>query len=225
MTKLKLGLFPLKSHPWWIYPIISFRLLSFQGKVTKSGKGLRLCNRCRNAVNNEIKQAKEQYYRKVLHENDGDSHKTWRIINELTSKNVQSSSVKETKLNNNSICDPHELSSAFNDHFSTIGVKLINDIQHCGNNLPHLEYLKETEHRFELKTNDCPKVFSLLSKLCKFKATGLDKISALLLCECADLISSSLCCIFHRSISSGFFSDEWKCSKDIPPFKQGENSI
>jgi hypothetical protein len=35
-------------------------------------------------------------------------------------------------------------------------------------------------------------VFSLLSKLSKSKATGLDKISARLLRECPDLISDSL---------------------------------
>ena len=44
-----------------------------------------------------------------------------------------------------------------------------------------VDYLEETEHRFELNTIECSKVFSLLSKLCKSKATGLDKISARLL--------------------------------------------
>ena len=44
----------------------------------------------------------------------------------------------------------------------------------------YLDYVKETEHRFQLKTIDCSTVFSLLSKL-KSKVTGLDKISARLL--------------------------------------------
>ena len=44
------------------------------------------------------------------------------------------------------------------------------------------------------------KVFLLLSKLCKSKATGLDKISARLLHESADLIANSFCSIFNRSI-------------------------
>jgi len=42
----------------------------------------------------------------------------------------------------------------------------------------YLDYVKGTEHRFELKTTDCLTIFSLLSKLGKSKATGLDKISA-----------------------------------------------
>ena len=60
--------------------------------------------------------------------------------------------------------------------------------------------------------------FSLLSKLCKSKATGLDKISARPLRECADLVASSLCAIFNGSIVSGVFPTEWKL------FKQEEHS-
>ena len=58
----------------------------------------------------------------------------------------------------------------------------------------------------------------------KSEATGLDKISARLIKECADQIASSLYSIFNRSIVSGIFPEEWKCSKVIPLFKQGERS-
>ena len=68
------------------------------------------------------------------------------------------------------------------------------------------------------------KFFSLLSKLCKSKATGLDEISERLLREYADLVASSLCAIFNRSIISGIFPTEWKSTKVIPLFKQGEHS-
>ena len=65
-------------------------------------------------------------------------------------------------------------------------------------------------------------VCSLLDKLCKSKATGLDKISARLLRCCPDLLSESLTVIFNCSINTGIFPDEWKCSKVIPLFKHGE---
>jgi hypothetical protein len=58
--------------------------------------------------------------------------------------------------------------------------------------------------------------FSLLSKLSKSKATGLDKISARLLRVCSDLIAQSICSIFNRSINTGIFPEEWKCSKVVP---------
>ena len=126
-------------------------------------------------------------------------------------------------LRESSISDPLELSSVFNDHFSSIGLKLINAIQQNGDTSSYLDYVKETDHRFELKTTDCSKVFSLLSKLCKSKATGPDEISERLLRECADLVASSLCAIFNRSIVSGIFPTEWKSTKVIPLIKQGEH--
>lgn len=68
----------------------------------------------------------------------------------------------------------------------------------------HLDYLIVTNNSFELNPTDNSNVFffqSLLSKLCKSKATGLDKISARLLRECADLIARSLCLIAFLSTS------------------------
>ena len=82
--------------------------------------------------------------------------------------------------------------------------------------------------RLTIDSNSKPltvqKFFSLLSKLCKSNATGLDKISAWLLREFADLVASSLYVIFNRSIVSGVFPTERKSTKVIPLFKQGERS-
>ena len=60
-------------------------------------------------------------------------------------RKIHSSSVKEIKLDNNSISDPQELSSAFNDHFFSIGLKLVNAIQKYGDAPFYLDYVKETE--------------------------------------------------------------------------------
>ena len=94
--------------------------------------GWLIFKKCRNAVINGIKQATEQLFENALRENEGNSRMTWRIINELTSRKIHSSFVKDIKLDNNSISDPQELSFAFNDHISSIGLKLINAIQKNG---------------------------------------------------------------------------------------------
>ena len=54
--------------------------------------------KCRNSVNNEIKQAKEIYYKNAFHENEGNSRKTWSIINELTARKSNNLLIKEIKL-------------------------------------------------------------------------------------------------------------------------------
>ena len=118
-----------------------------------------ILKKCHNAVNSEIKQAREKFFKNVLNENEGNSSMTWQIIDKSTLRKIHSSSVKEIKLDKSSISDLLELLSAFNDHFSSIGLKLIDTIQQSGDTLSYLDYVKETKHRFKLKTTDCSTVF------------------------------------------------------------------
>ena len=145
-----------------------------------------------NLVNNEIKKAKELYYKRALDENEGNSHQTWRIVNELTSRKTDDFCIKEIKRNGNSIYSAPELADALNDHFSSIGPKLASRI-YSNNGPSHLHFLEGTDKCFELKCTNPSKVSSLLSKLCQSKATGLDMISVRLLRECADLIADPMC--------------------------------
>ena len=145
---------------------------------------------------------------------------TWRVINDLTSRKTNGPSIKEIKQNGISICNSQELATAFNYHFATVGPKLANEIPLNNNGRTHLHYLN----------NPLPDITNLelmptsRSKLSKSKATGLDKISAKLLLICADLIDDSLLLIFNTSIATGIYPEEWKCSKVVPVFKQGDGA-
>ena len=75
---------------------------------------------------------------------------------------------------------------------------------------------------FQLCPTSVNKGFSLLNELNKSKTTGLDKISARLIRECADLICIPISDIFNQSISLGIFLDDWKCARVTPLFKQGD---
>jgi hypothetical protein len=182
--------------------------------------------KCRNSVNNEIKQAKENYYINAFSENEGNSRKTWGIINVLTARKTKNSHIIEIKRCGISISDPMELSEAFNDHFARVGPKLANGIPFTANDRSHLSYLTgvKCDEKFKKKPTNCSTVLSLLRKLCKNKATSLDKISVRLIHECADMIADSLCPIFNCSIATGIFPEDWKISKIIPLFKQGDRS-
>jgi hypothetical protein len=80
-----------------------------------------------------------------------------------------------------SITDSSDLTETFNDHFVTV------EISTSANNRSPLHYLSSHIHDhepFQLESTNDSKVFSLLYRLSKSKATGLDNISARLLCEC-----------------------------------------
>ena len=175
----------------------------------------------RNIVNKEIRLAKQAYYQNTFNENKGDSKRTWQTINELTSRKSGKTTVTSLKVNGVSVTNPSELSDKFNNHFATIGSKLASKIDSSDTD-SHLRYLTGTDKRFELRPTSTTKVFSLLNKLNKSKATELDKISGRLLPECADLISSPICNIFNQSISQGVFPDDWESARLAPLFKQGD---
>lgn len=177
--------------------------------------------RQRNKVNSATRLAKQIYYQNMLNEHKGDSRKTWQIINELSSRNFVETSVKQLNVNEQSVTAPAEIAHEFNRYFATIGPKLASDIPSSDGN-SYLNYLTSTDKEFQFRPTSTNEVFSLLNKLKKSKAVGLDKISSRLIRECADLICKPLCYIFNQSLNVGVFPDDWKCARVTPLFKQGE---
>ena len=78
----------------WITPYLKKRMhdrdiLKLKASRSKDANDWLQFKKCRNLVNNEIKKAKELYYKRALDENEGNSRQTWRIVNELTSRKTQ----------------------------------------------------------------------------------------------------------------------------------------
>ena len=92
------------------------------------------------------------------------------------------------------INNSNEISDTFNDHFSTIGPRLANEIPPIGQNddSSYTNFITCNNKTFHFCPTSGNIVFSHLNKLSRSKATGLDNISARLIRECADLISVSL---------------------------------
>ena len=151
---------------------------------------------------------------------------TCSVIIDLISRKLNGPSIKEIKQNGISICNPKESATAFlNHHFATVGPKLANEMPLNNNGRTHLHYLNNPlpdSTNFELMPTNRSKVLFLLSKLSDPKQ--LDKISPRLLRICADLLADSLCLIFNTSIATGIYPEEWKCSKVVPVFKQGDRA-
>ena len=83
----------------------------------------------RNSVNQKIFHAKETYFKNAFCENKGNPKKTWKIINELTSKNRKATQITEIDLVGDLINDSDKIADAFNEHFSNIGPKLADNIK------------------------------------------------------------------------------------------------
>ena len=124
-----------------------------------------------------------------------------------------------------SICNSNEISNAFNKHFSTIGSRLAREMPLTSDvESLYLENMAENYNKFCFYPITTSDVFTHLNRLSKAKATGREKISTRLICECADIISGPLCDLFNKSPMSGIFSEDWKRAGVTPLFKQGESS-
>ncbi|MCV6636077.1 reverse transcriptase domain-containing protein [Candidatus Albibeggiatoa sp. nov. NOAA] len=110
-----------------------------------------------------------------------------------------------------------EVSELLNTFFVEIGPNLSRNVANV--DTTYEEFLCATTKEFIFEKTTTAHILSLLSKLCKSKATGLDKISAKLLKECPDLIAESLTLIFNQSLSTGIFPDEWKSARVTPLYK------
>ena len=111
-----------------------------------------------------------------------------RLSMNVLSRKSGKTAVTSLKVNGVSITNPTELSNEFNNHFATIGPELARNIDSPDGDCFE-RYITSTDQCFQL-------FFSLLNKLNKSKATGLDTISARLIRECADLICIPVCDIF-----------------------------
>ena len=85
----------------------------------------------RNKANNSEKKAKLKYFSENLDANKSDLLKTWRLINELQSrqrKSTKVTKVSQVKTGNQVFTSPCDIAEAFNNHFTNIGQSLAQEI-------------------------------------------------------------------------------------------------
>jgi hypothetical protein len=168
----------------------------------------------------EIKKAKTSYFTTNLELHKGNMRKTWKLINEVSSKHSsKTKKLSEIRLGEQVITSPIEISEAFNNYFSTVGSNLASDIVLTENGPEY--YLKPSNSMFSLKTPSVDTVYKLLTKIDETKSVGLDKIPSKLLKIAADVVAPSLTAIFTASINTGIFPHEWKESRVSPVYKSG----
>ena len=83
----------------------------------------------RNQVNNEIKKAKRSYFIKNLDIHKGDMKRSWKLINELNSRNCEKANkISEIEISEQVVTSSGEIAEIFNSYFSNIGADLAAEI-------------------------------------------------------------------------------------------------
>ena len=82
----------------------------------------------RNETNNAIKTQKRKYFTTNLDANKNDPGKTWKLINELNSRQHKSANIAEIKIGNQSVSSTEDIAETLNSHFTSVGRALANEI-------------------------------------------------------------------------------------------------
>ena len=178
----------------------------------------------RNETNNLIKQSKRSYFISNIDTVGNDPKKTWKLINELTSrKHKRLGNISKKNLDNKKVVtQATEISDTFNHHFANIGENLANNIGKSSIN--PIQYLKSPNSVFSFNEIDIGKVRQLLNQINTKKSPGLDNLPGNLLKIAADIVAPSLTRIFNTSLCTGIYPNDWKLARVVPIFKSGDRS-
>ena len=159
----------------------------------------------RNRVNVEIRNARKDYYKQKLAECGNNPKKMWKCINKITGSKTYKS--------------PHKDLSAtiFNDHFSTIGEKIISQMSNKPESLPWKQPACETVFAFNFMLND--DVYKSFKKLGNDSNTDVLGFDSKLLSLSSEIIAPMLTKLFNASLISCIVPNDWKTACVTPIFK------
>ena len=205
-----------KHSPWITYELTrKIYKRNYMKKIAiqeNSATAWERYKQARNEVNNAIKSAKKQYFTHNLEVNKMNPRKTWKLIDDLSSRKYgRVRNISEIKVNNEPISSAAEMAEVFNDFFATIGSNLASEIQ--PSTIEPEFYLQPTDTIFSLKPPSASTVCRLLNQLDTKKATGLDRIPCKLLKLSSSIVGSSLAYIFKSCLDTEIFPNEWKIDR------------
>ena len=173
--------------------------------------------RLKYRVNHSIKASKQDYYHSYFEDNVGKAKSTWNGINTLLSRKKTFAQATKLIIGEAVITDTHELSNAFNRHFTEIGPNLASQI-----NPPRVsfrDFVESCDSTFELELLTADELRKLVNDIPLGKADGLDGIPTSLLKLAFTFIASSLTHIFNLVISTEIIPNDWKSARVTPIYK------
>ena len=175
--------------------------------------------RCKNKLNNLIKETKHEYFRNKL-SNAENSKESWQTINELLNKRPKTTEVKELDIDGQLITDDDKIADAFNQYFSTIGSTLSDNI--IGNDIDPMRFLAPIDgSSFNFICITLQETIDALNDIKFSKSPGIDGISIKLLKDASNIVAGPLVNIFNVSLQRAIFPNDWKLAKVTPIFKEG----
>jgi len=216
-----------KKEPWLTKGIIksSHTLSKLYKKQQNKTKEHTLClryNKYRNLYNKIKRIAKQMYYHTCFTSFKSDIRKTWKTLNEiLGQKNDKSGIVDHFNIGEKTVTDPNEIANEFCQHFTSVGPKLVGQIDSNTNYRNH-PIGKWNESCLFLSPTDPHEIFAIISKMKLKTSTGHDNISPKIVKSLKNNLALPLAILINKSLHEGTFPDTLKIAKVLPIHKKGD---
>jgi hypothetical protein len=177
-------------------------------------------NEYRNTYNKLIRTQKKLFYSNLLEKNMNNPRKTWQILNSFTGKAPKTTEILDLVINGNIITDSKEISTNFNNHFSTTAEDIVSEIPET--ELSFRSYLSEPcNTSFNL-----PSIVGVTLIDCVKNLQNKKTIDNLGLCtsfikSVIYEITVPLVHIFNLSFQTSIIPHQFKVSRTVPVFKGG----
>ena len=178
-------------------------------------------------VLNKIKQREERtHYVDLFNKIGKNSKLLWDVVNGLQKKANNRHSIVEIIHNGNRLTTKTEISDAFNEHFTTAGMKVQDMIGvHNDKSSSILSSIKGIKNTLKFRSVSEMEICTIVDKLELKKSTGPDGISNLLFKKIIPVIKGPVALIFNRSLKLGVFPDLMKLARVVPLFKSGSTML
>ncbi|XP_065662632.1 uncharacterized protein LOC136085269 [Hydra vulgaris] len=161
----------------------------------------------------------------MLKKTQGNTQKTWNVINQIIGKKRCSNNNLPQKLiiDGEMISNQETIVEKLNDYFLEVGPNLADKIPKNTTNFK--SYIKLTNISMKEVSLNITEVRNAFNSLKNNKSAGIDQISVNVVIAIFDIIEPSLFHIFNLSIQSGIVPEKLKIAKISPIFKTGDNTI
>lgn len=186
---------------------------------------------CTN-LKNEIDSVKKQYYSNKLNQCNGDSQQQWKIINELTGRNVKRGVNRITLDNGCVVSDPNVVADTINKYFISVqsadchgqGQTALGAGCRTAAPPPLLISPAPCVHSFFMFPTTETEVVNIINQLKNKRSTGFDSFTTKLIKEIKILITPVLTYLINCSLTTGIFPDKLKKSIVVPLMKDKNSS-
>ena len=149
---------------------------------------------------------------------------TWKIINEILSKN-KANKIFYFKENGINVTDKMDIANKCTNYFTSIGQTIAQGIQYDGNkDYSYYFKKKRVDSVFRFRDRNKETVKKIIENLPTKNSCGCDGISSKLLKIIEPAIIKSLTLLINQ-LNTGTFPDKLKIAKVIPIFKKDDSSL